>query len=87
MAPEEIWLILLTPLGKLAPARPTPLPNGSFPLFIGDTVVHLRVGNLPDTIRKVRYPLTPVMPHIIRKIKRMAVPAPISLTDFRDEKI
>jgi hypothetical protein len=28
-----MWLMLLTPLGKLAPASPTPWPKGSFPLF------------------------------------------------------
>jgi hypothetical protein len=35
----------------------------------------------------VRYPLIPVTPQIIRKIKIMAVPIPISLMDFTVEKI
>jgi len=44
-------------------------------------------GNLPDTIRKVRYPLTPVIPQMKRKTKRIAVPASILLNASIDEKI
>ena len=48
---------------------------------------YLKPGNLPATTIPVRYPLTPVTPQKIRNIKRTAVPAPISLNDFREEKI